>query len=213
MHPHGGRRGVLLADSVLVAAAQNGCHNSFGLIYERHAAAVRATAVARLGSRSMVADVVQETFARAFVRIHTLRDPTLVRPWLLQITRNAAADAYREERRSRLVELDAAAEVADDRPGPTAVVDAALALAEIGRMIDVLPPRDAIAMRALRASSTPAYEGLAMVLGTTPAHARVIAHRARVRLRQLLIERWGLDPDAGLPDPLPDHRPPGDSDD
>ena len=76
-------------DATLVQQAARGSRDAHRLLFERHRAQV-ARLVEGFGrlDADEVADVVQETFIRAFNAISRLREPEQFRPWLLQIARN-----------------------------------------------------------------------------------------------------------------------------
>jgi RNA polymerase sigma factor (sigma-70 family) len=50
-------------------------------------------------------DVFQDVFARAYERLDTLRDPSALRPWIAQLTRNACVDRLRVSGREQPDEL------------------------------------------------------------------------------------------------------------
>src|SRR5205085_2461746 len=65
------------------------------LSLESHRPAVFAVCLACTSSLHDADDLTQETFVRALSRMTTLHDPSKLRPWLLEIARNACIDYTR----------------------------------------------------------------------------------------------------------------------
>lgn len=73
------------------------------------------------GSAADAEDLTQETFAKAISRLPQLRDRERAKAWLFRILRNAYLHKARDDRRGRLVSLDAAdvfAPAADEADTP-----------------------------------------------------------------------------------------------
>src|SRR4249919_3212747 len=102
-------------DVELVLAARAGDINALGLLLQRHRARLYAAAVTWLRDREAAADAVQEAFLVALTRLHTLRDPAAVLPWLQQIVRNCA---LMQQRRHRYEVIVADLDNTDTSPGP-----------------------------------------------------------------------------------------------
>ena len=77
------------ADERLVELARDGDLESFAALVERHRDVVYRVA-ARVVGPDEASDVSQDAFLRAFHRLDQLSDAGGFRPWLLQITHNAA---------------------------------------------------------------------------------------------------------------------------
>lgn len=86
-------------DVDLVGRCRAGEEAAWGELVEHYSRYVYAIAVQgfRLAERD-AEDVFQETFARAFERLGTLRDDSAFRPWLAQLTRRLCLDAIRGRR-------------------------------------------------------------------------------------------------------------------
>jgi RNA polymerase sigma-70 factor, ECF subfamily len=57
----------------------------------------------RVRDEEAAEDIVQEVLVKAYTRQGTLREPSKLRPWLYQITRNAIIDYYRLQKPSEVV--------------------------------------------------------------------------------------------------------------
>lgn len=69
------------------------------------------------GDLDVAADAVQATWVIAWRKLHTLRDPERLRPWLLTIVSNEARRLVRRQRRRTIVPIDVA-DVGTDASDP-----------------------------------------------------------------------------------------------
>jgi RNA polymerase sigma factor (sigma-70 family) len=175
------------SDSALVAAHLGGDQSALADIYDRHGAALYDTAAAMLHDRDEAADVVQDVFTIALQRLHQLRQPERLRPWLFAILRN---EVYRSTRRR-------------SRQRPTDFTTAAKAMADTGQTDDS-GSMDVVALAAaartaaagldrrdqmiLELSSRQGLDGddLADALGVSRQQCHVLVHRMRQRVSRSL---------------------------
>lgn len=143
-------------------------------------------AFAHIGDAEVVADIVQDSFARALQQLAVLRDAARFRPWLLAIARHVAVDRVRAA--SRLVPLDD--DRADALASSEAMPDTVAVREEVARRVSsgvvALSERDATAVALVTQHECTAEE-VGTALGVTPGTAKVIVHRARRRLRNAMI--------------------------
>ncbi|MCA9239141.1 MAG: sigma-70 family RNA polymerase sigma factor, partial [Planctomycetales bacterium] len=88
----------------LVTAAQAGDRDAFGEIIERYEGMVRSVALRRLGDEAEAAELVQDVFMKAMIRIGQLREPAALGGWLRQITVRMAIN--RQVRRRPVVSTE-----------------------------------------------------------------------------------------------------------
>ena len=88
------------SDADLVVAAQNGCLESFGVLYERYHNPIVALAYAQLDDKHAAEDAAQEVFTVACDRLDSLHDRGKVGPWLAGICRNIARQMRRTRKRA-----------------------------------------------------------------------------------------------------------------
>ena len=88
------------SDADLVSAAQNGCLDSFGALYERYHNPIVALAYAQLGDKHAAEDAAQEVFAVACDRLDSLHDRDKFGFWLAGICRNVTRQMRRIRNRS-----------------------------------------------------------------------------------------------------------------
>ena len=84
------------------------------------------------GTQADAEDLTQETFGKALSRLGQLRETDRARGWLFRILRNAYLHRVRDEKRHRIVPLDAVGELPERAANGTAMPDidpAALQLA------------------------------------------------------------------------------------
>ena len=79
----------------LVEAAQKGCIESFGALYERYYSSMAALAYSVLGDRQLAEDAAQEVFAIACKDIAYLKSKEKFAAWLAGICRNTAKQMLR----------------------------------------------------------------------------------------------------------------------
>ncbi len=82
----------------LVEAAQKGCIESFGTLYERYYSSIAALAFSILADRQLAEDTAQETFAIACAQIGSLKNKEKFAPWLGGICRNVSRQILRTAR-------------------------------------------------------------------------------------------------------------------
>jgi RNA polymerase sigma-70 factor, ECF subfamily len=165
--------------------------------YAARAPEIRRFLRGLLGDSAAADDATQETFARAFQRIDTLRDPDRITPWLFGIARNVALEARKERRRLGRV-VDPAVDV--DR-GPEAVDPCTPESTLLGReavhIVDRALARlstDRRAVLMLRMDHGVSYEDIAELMGWSLSKTKVEVHRGRLVLREELSRYEGVSP-------------------
>lgn len=95
-------------DQAAVEQARRGDDAGLETLLQRYRDPVFAFVFRLLGSRSAAEEVAQDTFVRAFQRIHDFRFRTNARfsTWLFMLARNAALDELRRSRRRPTVGLE-----------------------------------------------------------------------------------------------------------
>lgn len=173
----------------LVRRAAAGDTDAFTTLHRIHRGTVQAvvrSTVRRGAEAPDHDDVVQEVFVTAWQRLGTLHQPESFRPWLAQIARRLVLDQARHRRRRPNLDSDddlALARAPDRAPGPDQVVELMDLAVRIRHGIDTLSPRDATAI-GLSVGLGLGPTEIAETLGITPNNAKVVLHRARVRLRE-----------------------------
>lgn len=176
----------------LVAAAQDGDVESFGLIYDRYIETVHRYIYFRVGNRQLAEDLASETFLRALRRITSFtwqgRD---FGAWLVTIARNLVADhfksgRYRLEMATGEV-LDVDREERAPEGNPEAMVCDKLTNRTLLEAVSHLndDQRDCIVLRFLQGYSVAETAG---VMGKNEGAIKALQYRAVRTLARLLPE-------------------------
>ncbi len=83
------------SDEALAEQASRGDRDAFASLYERHSRGVYDLAVRVVRDPDLAADVVQDTFVKAWQSLPKRRGAQHVKAWLYTIARNGAIDEYR----------------------------------------------------------------------------------------------------------------------
>lgn len=172
----------------LVLRAQGGDAAAFRELVERSHETVFRLAVAIVGDRDEAADVVQETYIRAWDARAALRDGAAALGWLCRIARNVAHDRRRSWwSRIRAPMAEAALELrpAEDDPPADEALAAAQAAGAVRRALASLPEKHRVVL-ALREVEGMSYEEIAVALGVPVGTVESRLHRARAGLAQRL---------------------------
>ena len=146
-----------------------------------------------LGSAHDADEAAQEALLLAWRRARDIRDATKRNAWLYRTTVNVSMNHLRAARSLRR----ARANLAADRDAAASEPECRSDLRERVRLaVAELPERQQAAL-VLRELEGLEYERIAAILETRPAAARVLVHRARESVRQILLRRW---PDSFGPD-------------
>jgi len=138
-------------DEALLARSRHGDRDAFAVLVSRYQDELYTMALRMLASPADAADVVQETFLRAYTRLPELRG-TSVRGWLYRVAVNCSHDVHRRVSRRPADPLEDAAGNIVDLPDPglgpeasalqrerlAAVRDALLSVPEVFRAAIVL---------------------------------------------------------------------------
>ena len=180
-----------LGEAELIQQAAGGDQAAFGQLharYERLVASVVRAEIRRGAASAEGDDVVQEVFTLAWQRLGDLRDPASFKSWLTQIARRAVIDHARKAGRRPVLDQDddlALGVAADDAPGPDDLAELADLAQQLKGALSGLSRRDATAITmAAQFGFGPTEIGEA--LGITSNNAKVVLHRARLRLREAL---------------------------
>ena len=133
-------------------------------------------------------DLTQETFLRAFRKMHTFRNDSSVRTWLLSIAVNCCKDYLRSWQYRKVhpeEELEGACADSGAGSTPEHLVIHELENQELWQVVEELPEkyREVLVLFYLRELSG---QEIAEVLGTSEQNVRTRLYRARGLLREAL---------------------------
>ena len=182
-------------EAALVAGLQAGDEDAFATLVRRYQPALLRLAQATVGSRAVAQEVTQDTWMAVVRGIDRFEGRSSFKTWLFRILLNRARSAAgREQRAGRPETIDAErfdasgawaappepwAERADDK-----LVAEQLA-PRVHALLDELPDaqRQVVVLRDVEGLPPSA---VAEMLGVSDGNQRVLLHRGRARLRQLL---------------------------
>ena len=182
-------------EAVLLHRLRAGDEAAFAELVRRYQPRLLRLAEATVGRRAVAEEVTQDTWLAVVRGVQRFEGRSSLRTWLFHILLNRARSAaHREWRAGRPDEaveerFDASGAWADPpQPWSDRVDDRLVALQLASRVQELLPQlpeaqRQVLVLRDLE--GLPASDVVAL-LGVTDGHQRVLLHRARARLRQLL---------------------------
>lgn len=168
-----------LSDEILCERAAGGDTAAFQALIRRHAPLMRAYAIRLTGSRADADDALQETFIKAWEKIHTVQEPEKVKSWLMTLTSRKAIDLVRA--RKLTVNLDAAANTAQTGMTPEETAIAGSQIVRLGELLKTLPldQQQVWVMREVGGSS---YKEISETLNVSEGTIRGRLARARAAL-------------------------------
>ncbi|MEA2330971.1 MAG: hypothetical protein QOH58_1109 [Thermoleophilaceae bacterium] len=170
----------------------------FTELYRAHLRDVYSYAYYRIGNHHDAEDLTEQTFVQAyrhFDRAQRESDGRPLRPWLIRIAHNLAANYYRDRSRRPVTQLDDAAVISAPH-GTEEMVEGREEVKEVLRGVSRLPDdrREALIMRfALDMDN----REIARALGRSEGATKVLIHRAIKQLEQDLEEEAAGD-EAGV---------------
>lgn len=170
----------------LVARAQEGDTEAFGLLYDQYVDIVFRYVLFRVDDRSLAEDVTSETFLRALRRISSVSyQGKDVGAWFVTIARNLVLDHVKSSRYRMEVATAEPAESKRFASGPESQVLADAAAGELLRCVGMLgdDQRECVTLRFLRGFSV---AETARAMGRNEGAVKALQHRAVRRLAQLL---------------------------
>ena len=159
----------------------------FSELYKAHLRDVYSYAYYRVGNHHDAEDLTEQTFLQAyrhFARAQQESDGRPLRPWLIRIAHNLAANYYRDRSRRPQTNIDAVEPPA--HPHETErVVESREELREVLARLDDLPDdrREALIMRFALGMDN---REIARALGRTDGATKVLLHRAIRQLEELV---------------------------
>lgn len=175
-------RAMAETDAELIAAAREGNRAAVDALLERYEPQIYRFGLRMCGDEEAAREVLQETMLAAFRHLPGFRGDAALSTWLYQIARSFCI----KERRGQRPAASLDERVADPTPRPDARAHAREIGEALSRAIAALPPeqREVLVLRDVEGLS--AAEA-ADVVGIEVRALKSRLHRARVRLRELLV--------------------------
>lgn len=176
-------------DAQLVARSLRQDQEAFGLLIDRHAAAIVNLAYRMVGNRAEAEDLAQETFLAAFKSLSTFRSDSKFSTWLYRIATNKCKDWLRVKRPGQGrhdVDADESLDVhlAEERT-PELLLSQQQVAMELEQAIQRLPPlyREAFILKHVEGLS---YEEMEAIVGVGTDTLKMRVYKGRVQLSREL---------------------------
>ena len=165
----------------------------FTELYKAHLRDVYSYSYYRVGNHHDAEDLTEQTFLQAyrhFERALNESDGRPLRPWLIRIAHNLAANLYRDRSRKPVTNIEAIAEP-DALHTTEDIVEGREDLRRILDGVQDLPDdrREALIMRFALGMDN---KEIARALGRTDGATKVLIHRAIKQLEQMIAEPQGV---------------------
>ena len=186
------------SDDALVAQACEGDRSAFQALVERHLPSVHRLLARATGDPETARDLAQETFLRAWQRMHSYEPRGRFRGWAIRIALNLLRSRLRREKLRGLLllrgreDLPPALTGLGTDPGPDSLVAVRDARRVLARLLATLPSRyrEPFLLKHLEELT---YEEISEILGVSRGALKVRVHRAREKLAAE-AQRLGLKP-------------------
>jgi RNA polymerase sigma-70 factor (ECF subfamily) len=165
----------------------------FTELYKAHLRDVYSYSYYRVGNHHDAEDLTEQTFLQAyrhFERALNESNGRPLRPWLIRIAHNLAANLYRDRSRKPVTNIEAIAEP-DATHTTEDIVEGREELRRILDGVQDLPDdrREALIMRFALGMDN---KEIARALGRTDGATKVLIHRAIKQLEQMIAEPQGV---------------------
>jgi RNA polymerase sigma-70 factor, ECF subfamily len=169
-------------DEALMARIAKGDQGAFRLLARRHLPVMVGLARRILGNAAEAEDVAQEAMLRVWTHAPRWQPLAAFKTWLTRVVVNLCLD---RKRKTPLLDLDAAGEVADPGPGAGEQVESAERERMLAAAIRELPERQRSAI-LLTYSEGLSNAEVADVLGTSVSAVETLLVRGKQNLRRAL---------------------------
>lgn len=172
------------ADQAIINRVLAGDRDAFSVLINRYSDPLYRHAVGMTGSPDDAADILQNSFIKAFHHLGEVRGR--FDAWVFRIVANGCKDWLKNIRRTHLSYEE------DDQPSgyetPDEELDRGELRGHLDRALAALPAslREAFVMKHVEGRS---YEDMAVMLDTTVGALKMRVHRAREALQKLLEDR------------------------
>ncbi|MBM3974033.1 MAG: sigma-70 family RNA polymerase sigma factor [Planctomycetes bacterium] len=182
-------------DAELVAACREpgaeGFEAAFEMLFARYRERVYAVAFRVVGNAVDAMDVVQESFALLFRKLHAFRGVSLFSTWLFRIVVNCSIDHRRKRDggiRVRALSIEGV-DAVDESPSPESQALAVELGCQVQQAISLLSPK-LRAILALRYLEDMSYDELATTLGLSLGTVKSRLARAHLALEAVVRNRF-----------------------
>jgi RNA polymerase sigma-70 factor (ECF subfamily) len=177
-----------ISDNEIVQLVKNGERSAFSLLVRRHQKGLLRISQRFLKDINLSEDVVQESFIKAFEKLHTFEARSSFKSWLIQIAINTAKNKIRD-RREESTDMETIP-IAVLAVAETSLVHGSIAR-HIQRHIDELPQKQKMAL-TLRIYEDLSFKEIAEIMECPYDTAKANYRHALLRLREELKNQTDL---------------------
>lgn len=172
-------------EAAWVAAACAGDATAFRRIVEQHHRSLYLMAARLVGDPVEAQDLVQESFAKAYLNLERFDSSYRLSTWLHRITLNTCRDYLKCSRRRERASTPELLEQVDDAPHPEQQLAAKITEQRVRAALGRLKPtyREVLVLKDLQGLS---YEEIKRITGTPITALKIRAVRARAKLKDAL---------------------------
>jgi RNA polymerase sigma-70 factor (ECF subfamily) len=179
---------MALSDEQLMERVKADDLAALGCLFDRHLPPLHAFLCRILGNPSEAEDLAQETFWKAWNHRAAYDPSRAFKTWLYSIARHAAFDELKKPGHHNLSydpSSDAPSPTSESARHPVGIAEAtALRLQVRSALLDL--PHDQRVAVVLREYDGYTYAEISEVLHCSEGNARILAHRGRLKLREIL---------------------------
>jgi RNA polymerase sigma-70 factor (ECF subfamily) len=183
------------SDIELVSEVKGGNRKSFSELVSRHQRALLRVSLRFTKEQASAEDIVQESFIKAYQKIHLFEGRSSFKSWLFQIALNTARNRYRERSNRSDGRFDTLN--IDDLPlGVDPGAETSLLRADVRRRVrmevDRLPERQRMAL-TLRIFEDMSFKEIAQIMDCPYDTAKANYRHALLKLKERIEEAEGFD--------------------
>ena len=179
-----------------ILLAKEGSMEAFHRLYESHWERIWRIALRYTNSGPDAEDILQDTFVRAFQKLHTYKfhHPSTFASWLNTIGLNCTMDFLRRRKRrwqdKHLSISDMITEPASSGPAPDLTVEAQSTVEKIQESLHVLSPQQKLIFD-MRFNQNMDIRDIAVILRCSASTVKNQIFRSKRKLRKTLEPIWG----------------------
>jgi len=179
-------------DDVYICKVLNGETNAFRFIIKKYKDIGYSLAMSVVKDEFEAQEVLQTSFILAFTKLATFKGKSKFSTWLYRIVINEAFKLIKTQKNEIVtygMSPDFSTHVADD---VTSIIEEDEQRYYINEALKILAPKESLALRLFYLEEN-SIEEIAEITGWTNSNIKVILHRARINLRQLLKNYFNID--------------------
>jgi RNA polymerase sigma-70 factor (ECF subfamily) len=180
---------MVKSDVELVFEVKQGDKRSFSELVQRHQRGLLRLTMRFTREQALAEDVVQDSFIKAYQKIHLFEGRSSFKSWLFQIAMNTAKNRFRERQMNQV-------QIEDLRMGVDAGAETDLLKMDVRKRIrseiEKLPEKQRTAL-SLRVFEDLSFKEIAVIMNCPYDTAKANYRHALLKLRERLEEMDGLD--------------------